>query len=81
MQANPVDTIKNDAVTVTKSDATVYTPPLRGIWVGGVGDLTVVTQDGSTVTFSAVAAGTLIPIAATKVMSTGTTASNITGLR
>lgn len=81
MQGIIVDTTKNDAVAIIKSDATVYNPPLRGLYVGGLGDVAVVTQDGSAVTFTAVPAGTYFPIGLLKVMSTGTTATNIVGLR
>lgn len=81
MQGMIVDTTKNDALAITKSDTTIFNPPVRGLYVGGLGDVAVVTQDGSAVTFTAVPAGTYIPIGLQKVMSTGTTATNIVGLR
>lgn len=81
MQGYLVDTNHNDAVAVTPSDTVVFSPPLRGIWVGGAGALAVTTQDGTVVTFAAVPAGTLVPIAASKVMSTNTVATNIVGFK
>jgi hypothetical protein len=74
-------TVARDAQNVTKSDTTVYTPPLNGVWVGGEGDVEVVTPAGSTVLFSAVPAGTLLPVQASKVMSTNTTATNLAGFK
>jgi hypothetical protein len=68
-----------DAVAVTKSDSTVYSPPLCGLFIGGAGNVNVVTVNGSTVLFTGCVAGQILPIAVTKVMSTSTTATNITG--
>ena len=51
------------------------------LYVGGAGDVTV-RADGSTqnVTFTAVPAGSVLPIRVARVMATGTTATNIVGL-
>lgn len=68
-----------DAVAVTTSDSTVYTPPLCGLYVGGAGDVTVKGRGGNAVTFKAVPAGTILPIVVQSVMQTNTTATNITG--
>ena len=64
--------------SVTPSDTTTITGA-RGIWVGGAGNVTVTTAGGD-VTLNAVPAGTLLPIKATKVKATGTTATNIAWL-
>lgn len=80
---NPANILQpqfENAVAVTKSDSTVYNPPLSQLWVGGAGDVAVLTVGGQTVTFTAVTAGRLLPVRCTKVMSTNTTATNITGL-
>lgn len=69
-----------NAVAVTKSDATVYSPPLSQLWVGGAGDVAVVMVGGQTVTFTAVPAGVMLPVRVTKVKSTGTSATNIVGV-
>jgi hypothetical protein len=68
-----------DAVAVTKSDSTVYDPPLAGLFIGGAGNVAVVTEKGNTVTFTGCIAGQILPITCTKVMSTNTTATNING--
>ena len=67
-------------VAVTKSDSTDLTGA-RGIYVGGAGDVAVKTVNGDSattaVTISTVAAGTILPIRITRVMSTNTTATAI----
>ena len=76
----------NLSVTVTKSDANDL--PLfqtKGIltgalYVGGTGDVNVVLQDNTTVLFSAVPVGTIIPVAARRVQSASTTATLINAL-
>jgi hypothetical protein len=69
------------AVAVTKSDDTVYDPPLQSLWIGGTGNVAVIPagQD-DVVTFTAVGDGVLLPIAVSKVMA-ATSATNIIGLR
>lgn len=73
--------VARDAKNITKSDTTIYDPPLQGVWVGGVGDVTVITPAGTSVLFSAVPAGTLLPIQAKQVMSTATTATLLAGFK
>lgn len=63
------------AVAVTPSDSTVLVNT-RGLYVGTSGNLVVEMADGQTVTFTSVPIG-IFPIQVTKVLSTGTTASNI----
>lgn len=71
-----------NAAVLTKSDTTVYDPVYRGLYVGGVGDVTVIPEgQTATVTFTAVPAGTILPVTVRQLMSTGTTATNIVGLR
>lgn len=67
--------------TVTKSDATVYAPPLESLYIGTAGDLTVVLPDDTSQLFKNVQAGSFFPVSVKKVMSTGTTAADIIGLR
>lgn len=67
-------------VEITKSDVTTYAPHIRLIYVGTAGDVTVVSADDDEVTFVGVPAGQYVgPFFAKKVMSTGTTASNMVG--
>lgn len=68
------------AAAVTKSDATVL-PATRGLYIGGAGDVAVsMAADDSSVTFTAVPAGTVLPVRVKKVLSTGTTATTIVAL-
>lgn len=62
------------AIAVTKSDTTTFANPST-IYVGGAGDVAVRTIGGDTVTFSAMAAGTILPVLCDRVMSTNTTAT------
>lgn len=71
------------AYTITKSDSAILSPPTRGIYVGGAGDVAVVlwgNEDSEVVVFKAVPVGTLLPIRVRKVMSTNTTATLLIGL-
>lgn len=77
---------------VTPSDNTALPAITNAIYVGGAGDLTVIlrgdpsvgnskiTGAASAITFKAVPAGTWLNIAASYVMATNTTATNILGL-
>jgi hypothetical protein len=65
---------------ITKSDVTVYAPPLDALLVNGTGDVAVVDAYGNTVTITSVVAGALLPIRVSKVLSTGTDATEIFGL-
>lgn len=70
--------ILGGATAITKSDSTVYDPFLRGLYVGGSGDVAIVFGDGSQVTYVALAAGLIHPITNIKqILSTGTTATSI----
>lgn len=71
--------VYRDAVAVSKSDSTTYTPPLDGFYVGGIGDVAVVTENGETVIV--VDAVGFIPLRAYQILSTGTDATGITGFR
>lgn len=70
--------IAYDATTITPSD-TVDTPA-DSVYIGGDGDLRVITRRGSTVTFKALTAGSFVPVQVRRVLATGTTASNLIGL-
>ncbi|HYF33997.1 MAG TPA: hypothetical protein VD994_01800 [Prosthecobacter sp.] len=52
----------------------------RSLYIGGAGDVTVINEAGSAVTFADVPAGTILPIEAAVVKSTGTTATDIVAL-
>ncbi len=50
------------------------------LWVGGAGNAVVIRPDGTAITFTGVAAGTLLPVRSIRVNSTLTTATNMTAL-
>lgn len=66
---------------VTPSDSTDMNIVSRALYVGGAGNLSVVMAgDGATVVFTAVPAGTVLPISVMRVNATGTTATNVTAI-
>lgn len=67
-----------DAVAITKSDT--ESNAFSGIYVGGAGNVTVVTEEGTTVTFTAPPVGIIIPIRTQKVLAS-TTATLLVGFR
>lgn len=81
--ANPSNNIMataDDAEAATPSDDTDLVYVSRALYVGTGGDVTVVTKRGNTVLFANVIDGTIIPIRVTRVMATGTTATDILSL-
>lgn len=69
------------AVAITKSDATVYDPELRGLYIDGVGTVAIVFADGSTFSGTPIP-GVFHPLSGiSKVMSTGTSATGIYAFR
>ena len=78
------------AAAVTPSD-TANIPSVSGpagetvnngcvLYVGGLGDVRVLTAGGDDVVLSAVPAGTFVPVNVVRVFSTNTTATNIVAL-
>lgn len=65
---------------VTPSDSASLATPSRALFVGTAGNIAVHGGQGQTVLFKNVAAGTILPVVATKVMSTNTTAADIVAL-
>lgn len=69
-------TTANNHSSVVKSDLMVFEE--SSIYVGGAGNIALVLVGSSTaVTYVGVAAGSWLPVNATKVLSTGTTATDI----
>lgn len=77
-EAAPASAI--NGVAVTPNDNTDLTFTTRYVYVGVAGSLTVVLKSGVTVAFATVPAGTSLPICATRVKATGTTATSIVAL-
>ncbi|MGA1564322.1 MAG: spike base protein, RCAP_Rcc01079 family, partial [Pontimonas sp.] len=61
------------AFAITGNDSTDLTVFPRAIYVGGAGNVKVITLGGDTVTFSGVLAGTVLPVRVKRVFSTDTT--------
>lgn len=70
----------SNGFAVTPSDGTDFSRTVRGLYVGGTGNVVVVFPDDSTVTFSSVPAGTILPVRIKRVNSTSTTATNMVAL-
>ena len=70
-----------DAVVIVPSDATNFARGVcNGIYVGGAGNITVVTEAGSVVTFMAPVVGQVIDIRSIRVNATSTTATSLLAL-
>lgn len=63
------------AAAVTPNDAADLVVHARSLWVGGFGNVAVVTVGGDTVTFTGVSG--LLPVRVKRVLATGTTATGI----
>ncbi len=74
------------AVAITPSDtAPNFTIPFRAIYVGGAGNIKLMSRDtgragGAAVTLTGVQAGTILPVWTIAVLAAGTTATNLIGL-
>lgn len=65
-----------DAATVTTSN-TVNFDTASVIFVGGGGNVRVLTAQGTDVTFTGVLAGSILPVQVLRVFATNTTATNM----
>lgn len=72
--------VDGEAVDIGSGDHT-FTQTTRAIWVGEGGDVSVDLAGGTTaLVLKGVQTGTLIPVRASEINQTGTTAANIVGL-
>lgn len=69
------------AIAITPSDTTNISGGniMRGIYVGGAGNISIEVANGTVVLYGAVA-GSVLPVRTTRVNATGTTATNLVGL-
>lgn len=68
------------AAAITPSDSTDFVGgACRGIYIGGAGNITAIVG-GSAILFTALPAGMILPIAATRVNATATTATAMVAL-
>ena len=65
------------AADVTPSDSAPLPIASKRLWVGGAGNVSLVTTGGVSVTYAGVPAGTYLNVRAAQVNATGTTATNI----
>lgn len=65
---------------ITPHDSTELSEVTRAIFIGGAGNVSVVLASGATLTFSNLPGGSVLPIRAKQVKSTGTTATALLGL-
>lgn len=70
----------SNGASVTPNDSDELEYVTRAIWIGGAGNLSVVTANGDTIVLKGVVAGSLIPIRVVKVLASETTASDIVAL-
>jgi hypothetical protein len=70
-----------DAAAVTPHDTNDLAFTARALYVGTGGDVVAILKgDAASVTFRNVPAGTVLPVAAKRVLATGTTAANMLAL-
>lgn len=69
-----------DATLLVTSDTVDLVTPSRSLYIGGAGTLKVTMAGGTTLTFTAVPAGVIMPLIVTRVWAIGTTATNIIAL-
>lgn len=68
------------ATVITPNDGVNLPNSAFALWVGGGGNVNLVTAGGDTVLISGIASGTYLNIQTTKVFATNTTATLIVGL-
>lgn len=69
------------AAAVTPHDTNAQSTDIVALYVGGAGNITLRTEDRDTdVLFTGVPVGTILPVKATHVRATGTTATAIVAL-
>lgn len=76
-QRTGLDSPGENWASITPHDSNALSTLPRAIYVGGAGDLEVISVDGTTVVFSGVPVGTLLPIRPNIVKATNTTATNL----
>lgn len=69
----------SSAAAITPSDTVNLASPTRGVYVGVAGNIAAVIN-GTAITFSNVPAGMILPIVATRINLTGTSASSLVAL-
>lgn len=65
---------------ITPHDSTSEAVNFRAVWVGVAGNVVIVSESGTAVTYVGAAAGSIIPMRGKRVNSTSTTATNLVGM-
>ena len=74
--------VATKSTPITPNDSTEITPPLRGIHVGGAGDITGrLIDDTEDREFKGLVAGQWYPYAFKLIKATGTTATDLVGFQ
>ncbi|QRM53919.1 hypothetical protein [Sinorhizobium sp. BG8] len=68
------------AFAITPDDGTDLPAATRALYIGRGGDLSVVMLSGDAVSFVNLVAGAIVPLRASRVLETGTTAEGLVGL-
>ena len=66
--------------TVTPNDSADLPDEARSLYIGGEGNVRVITRNGNDLTFVGLPAGSILPVYVVRVYATDTTATNIIGL-
>lgn len=69
-----------NAAAVTPNDSADLSVTARALYIGGAGNVSLVTANGDTVTFVGLAAGSVLPVTAARVRLTDTTATSIVAI-
>ena len=80
LNANIFASTAQDYVVYSMSPQTSIGNPGCFLYIGGTGNVTVITKGGERVTFNGVPAGTTLPIEVRRLRATGTTATLINAL-
>ncbi len=75
-----LDSPYRHAAAVTPSDIVDLSNVSRAIYVGGAGNIALITEQGETVTLIGVTVGSVIRICASRIKAAGTTATNLVAL-
>lgn len=69
-----------DGFAITPSDTVNFDTVARGVYVGGAGNVVAISPGGTVLTFTAVPAGTILPVRIKRINSTSTSATAMVGL-
>ena len=74
--ANAIAVVASDTIDIPTGTVSAA----RALYIGGAGDVALVTENGDSVTFVGLLAGTILPVRCTRVDSTNTTATSIVAI-